>query len=285
MDESELYEALGVEPPGPGGDTPPEDDPGGTPQTHTEEQQAGTQIPEGGAPEALPVQQPPEVDAQQEELRRQAEAVDRAYADAYEGRVNPYTGQSIRSKADHDALKQQMEEMHLQGVQERLRTLGLEPGDIEALISGHPAIQQAEQLMAEVQARQEEQRRTQAKEWYEGELREIAAIDPEVTDLEALKAKDPEQFSAMLGLVSKGIGLAQAYKMLNFDALMQRQGAASAQQERNRAAGKAHLVHTKGLSAEAVEVPAEVRAMYLDLMPDMSEKDMRAAYAEYLKTK
>lgn len=285
MDENELYEALGVSPQE--NEMPPENEEESQtgaerPQAEPEEENTQEQEPVGGTPP--PVQQPPDANAQQEELRRQAEAVDKAYADAYEGKVNPFTGQPIRSKADHDALQQQMAQNRQQQVQERLRALGLEPGDIEALISGHPAIQQAEQLVAEAKARQEEQQREQAKEWYAGELREIAAIDPEITDLEALKAKDQEQFSAMLDLVSKGVGLAQAYKMLNFDALMQRQGAISAQQERNRAAGKAHLLPTKGLGAEAVEVPEAVKARYLDLIPDMSEKDMRAAYAAYLKT-
>lgn len=280
MDENEIYEALGVSPEQEG-ETPSE----GDVQAGVEQPQ-GTPLEEPTAqePSPPPAQRPLDENAWQEEARRQAEAVDKAYADAYAGQVNPFTGQPIRSKADHDALQQQMTQNRQQQVQERLRTLGLEPGDIEALISGHPAIQQAEQLVAEAKARQEEHQRAQAREWYAGELREIAALDPSVTDLETLKAKDPEQFSAMLGLVSKGVGLGQAYKMLNFDALMQRQGAASAQQERNRAAGKAHLVPTKGLGTGAdVDVPEDVRQMYRAMNPGMTDGEIRKEYAAYLK--
>lgn len=281
MDEDELYEALVGSPQEQEGEAPPQD---------VEERSDGMeQLPEGERGEEAQTtsaspEQPHDTSAWQEEARRRAEAVDKAYADAYEGTLNPYTGQPIRSKADHDALKQQMGQEHQQQVHERLRALGLEPGDIAALISGHPAIQQAERLVAEAQARQEEQQREQAKEWYAGELREIAALDPTVTDLETLKAKDAEQFSAMLGLVSKGIGLAQAYKLVNFETLMRRQGAASAQQERNRTAGKAHLLPTKGVGAGVdVEVPEDVRQMYREMNPGMTDAEIRREYADYLK--
>ena len=84
-------------------------------------------------------------------------------------------------------------------------------------------------------------------------------------------------------MVAGGVSLVEAYKALNFDALAQRRAAAAQQAVRNQAAGTAHLAPVGGQGKESVEVPASVREMYRDLNPDMSDDQIRQAYAKYLK--
>lgn len=209
---------------------------------------------------------------------------DHYFAQKYTGMWDPYAKRPITSEADFLAYQQayQAEQEKLQ--RQRLTEAGVDMEALDIAISQHPAVKQAQALVEEAQHQRAEAQKAQAQEWYAGQLREIATFDPEIKSLQDLQGKDPAQYGRMLALVSGGASLVEAYKALNFDAIMSKRVAAAQQSERNKAAGKAHLTATTPMGGDgAVEVPNEVKAMYRELNPDMTGAEIEQAYAAYLK--
>lgn len=277
MEESEIYEALGLEAPE-AEDTPPEPEEGPAEDREAEPPE-GEQEGAGGEPGPQlprePIQAPTPAPAPvPREMPRQEEG-DGGYAAAF-GRMNPYTGRTIDSQEEYDAYRRAFEAergtLHPTGQPTR----GDEAADIARRVAEHPAVQAAQRAVDELNAER-------ARSWYEGQIKEIAALDPTVTSLQALSDKDPEKYGRMMGMVSGGVSLVDAYKALNLEDITKRQTAAAAQAERNRAAGKAHLSPVGGKGTEAVEVPPEVRSMYLEMNPDMTDGEIRKEYAQYLQ--
>lgn len=299
FEEDELYDAFGVEAPQPetppqeppADDAPPQEPPsqaGGTEPTGAEPEAPAEEdpIPEPGAPQEPPAQPAaspasgPETQARQAAYQAQ---VDAAYAEAYKGRINPYTGKPILSKADYDAYQRAyQQEMHNQAL-EKMRSAGIDPDVLSELISRHPTVQQAQTAIRQAQAQQRAAQEVQARNWYAGQMREISALDPAIKSLGDLQAKHPDQYPKLMQLVSSGMTLAQAYKGLNFDALAARKAEAAQQQVRNQVAGKRHLEPVGGQGKASVEVPGDVAEQYRDLNPGMSDAEIQKAYAAYLK--
>lgn len=82
-----------------------------------------------------------------------------------------------------------------------------------------------------------------------------------------------------------GLPLADCYLLANRDELQQKQAAAAAQRVRNQAASKSHVKDTTKVSdsVDLVQVPADVFAMYKQLNPNASEREIREHYARSKK--
>lgn len=279
IDESELFEAFGVEPPAdpepltdpePPADPEPLADPEPpADQVHTPPPIGPGGAPNGGANEGAG-----------SDIR---ESVDAHYAAAFAGRVNPYTQKPITSKADYDAYIQQVQDHAQEQRLEQLKAKGIDPAVMEQIISNHPVIQQASLVIRQAQEQQRAAQEVQARNWYAQQLREITALDPEIKTLGDLQARNPDQYPKLMRLVSGGMSLSEAYKGMNFDALAARKAAAAQQRGRNQAAGKAHLDPLGGQGKGAVEVPRAVKEEFLALNPGMTDAEIQAAYGTYLK--
>ena len=226
MDENELYAAFGIKPEagedGRAGGAPDAVDLGGGGQGAAQGAQSreagaaedggtpsdgagGSAAGEGAAPaedggrpgetglEARRAQDAAQLERQAQKRAAQ-EAVDRAYAQAYAGKVNPYTGKPIDSKAEYDQYQAAFQADQQRQRMEEMRAAGIAPEVIASIVDQHPVIQQAQRVIQEAEAERARARETQAKSWYESQLREINALDPEakVGKLEDLAAKKPE---------------------------------------------------------------------------------------------
>ena len=227
-----------------------------------------------------PAEQPtqtPEMNALLAAARRRAEMEaaaraqhekDALVAQAYAGQVNPYTGRPITTEAELKAYQTAYRE-------EQLQAAGITPDVLQQMIESNPAVQQAKMLAAQQQQMRGQQNMSE-------QLKAISAIDPQVTSLEDItKMETFEQFDAM---VRQGYSLVDAYKLANFDTLAAKRAAAAKQRTLNQTAGKAHLQPTQGKeSGQAVIVPPEIREMYREMNPGISDKEIAKHYAKSMK--
>lgn len=315
FEPEELYQAFELEnPENPGNETPPADGEGSPGESaQGVETTAGTQEggqsapgeggqeepaeglegqPEGtdaGAGAAATAQTPPQTAPQgyPDQIRVQEQArlsaMDEAYAAAYAGRVNPYTQQPIRSKADYDAYVKATEEQAKQQRNQQLAAAGLDPNVLDDIISNHPVIKQAETVIRQAEEQRKAAQETQARNWYQQQLREISGLDPEIKTISDLQTKRPDQFPRLMQMVGGGMTLAEAYKGLNYDTLAARRAAAAQQTVRNQAAGKAHMEPTGGQGKGGVEVPQNVKEEFRVLMPDITDAEMSRQYSDYIR--
>lgn len=307
LTEEEIYEGMGLEPPAAGQEDPGQE--GGTPAEREppEGEPAGDQGQEdpgreGGTPEDPAThggetagQGAPRDDhaaAQAEEFEHvrgaaNQAAIDRAYAEAFAGRTNPFTGLPIRSQADYKAYIARYEEEQRKARFAELQRAGITPEAIEDIVSEHPTVKAAQAAIEQAEREKQAAVEAEGRRWYESQVAGINALDPEakVKDLNDLQSRDPEGFKAMLEKVGRGMSLVEAYKLSHFDELMGRRTAAARQSVRNQAAGKEHLQAIGGQAGAgpSVEVPADVRAMYLDMDPGMTEEEIRKDYQKRMK--
>ena len=227
-----------------------------------------------------PAEQPtqtPEMNALLAAARRRAEMEaaaraqhekDALVAQAYAGQVNPYTGRPLTTEAELKAYQTAYRE-------EQLQAAGITPDVLQQMIESNPAVQQAKMLAAQ-------QQQMMGQQIMSEQLKAISAIDPQVTSLEDItKMETFEQFDAM---VRQGYSLVDAYKLANFDTLAAKRAAAAKQRTLNQTAGKAHLQPTQGKeSGQAVIVPPEIREMYREMNPGISDKEIAKHYAKSMK--
>ena len=290
MDEEELFESFGLERP----EEQPGEDPGqGTEGVETPPAEEGAEVVEAPGAEAEPPAQEGTPPIQAEEHRQESErleaervrqaGVDEAYAAAFAGRLNPYTQKPILSERDYrdyqDALKADQRRQQM----EKLKAAGIDPEVIRGMVDEHPAVRQAQEAVRAAQAEQQRAQAAQAKAWFGEQVAAISALDPEVKSLDDLAAHYPEQYPKMLDMVGRGVALSDAYKALNFEALSAKRAAAVRQSTLNQSAGKAHLGPVGGQKKAPVEVPADIRAQFRDLYPDISDEEITRQYADYLR--
>lgn len=299
LTEQEIYEGLGVMPPEPKqepaeepgvGQAEPTGEPTPAPQA---QEQAGEPAGEPGqgqeepTGEQTPTPAPAPKAQEPAQTRINQEAIDRAYAEAYAGRNNPYTGQPIKSEADYQAYIAQFEAEQRRVKLEALKKAGVDPAAIEDIVSEHPVVKRAQEAIAQAEREKQQAQENEGRRWFEDQLAAINTLDPEakIKDLEDLKSRDPEGFGKMLGLVRNGVSLVDAYKLGHFEELSARRASAAKQAALNQSAGKAHLKATgsQGHAEGSVEVPPEVRQQYRDMMPGITDEQIRKEYARYLK--
>ena len=138
--------------------------------------------------------------------------------------------------------------------------------------------------MARMETMRERARR--AKEAAQVTIREqldlIARLDPSVKSMEDIAAMPTAE--AFRGYVAKGLGLEEAFYMANRKAIEERKLTAARAAGISAAASKGHLAPLGGGGqAETVEVPAEQKALYRELMPEATDAEILAAYKQYLK--
>lgn len=293
MTEEELYEGFGLEIP-----TEAEPEAEEVPQDETLSETAETEATDGARQEepkeaVLPKREtetqstsPREHQSKKAVSQKEQEAIDRAYAAAYAGRVNPYTGQAIKSAADYQQFQVDSERYQKTNLKDELNRAGLTAEAIQQVVDQHPIVQRAKVAIKQAEAEQAKAREIEARSWYEEQLKAINTLDPEakLTGLEELAQKDREAYDKMLAHVRAGVSLADAYKLQNFDRLTKRAATVAKQAQKNRDAGKGHLrqVGTVG-AGSATDVPTEVRKHWKELMPDITDEQIRREYAKYQK--
>lgn len=275
---------------GPEGRQEPQEGPEGGQGTGDTEEGGGAQ---GGAEQRR--EMPPEERHRQAEARRARERagmeraaqeaaqarVDEAYRTMFAGQTNPYTGQPIRSEADYRAWQA---EKQRRDSEEQLRAAGIDPAAIQGAVDRQVQPLRQELEMARMETMRERARRAQdaAQVTIRQQLELIARLDPSVKSMEDIAAMPTAE--AFRGYVAKGLGLEEAFYMANRKAIEERKLTAARAAGVSAAASKGHLAPVGGGGqAETVEVPAEQRALYRELMPEATDAEILAAYKQYLK--
>lgn len=239
--------------------------------------------------------QTPEENSRYAAARRAAEAErDRAIAAERErsareadsliaslGMVNPYTGQAINSKAEYDAYTKARAGEAKKTFMEQS---GISESQYQQMIQSLPEVQEAMKARAESERVAAEYRSMQARSRLEEQVKEVTKLDPSIKSIDDLAKM--ENYDVFYDLVKKGNSLADAYKLANYDKLMERSAAAEKQRNLNAAAGKSHFTPNANTIASGLdEVPASTKEYYKIMFPDMSEEQIAKEYARFAKNK
>lgn len=224
--------------------------------------------------EPVKEEQSKEENARFASIRRQAEAdaqrkMDMQVARLCEGITHPVTGQPIRTFAEYeDAIHAQTRLQAEQVLQEN----NVDTSVLDSYINNNPIILQAQQILAENQ-------QIQSERMIRKDIEEISQLDPSISTLQDM-ANLPT-WNAILEKVQQGASLVDAYKLTNYNELMNRNIAGAKQAAINQARGKAHLESTEslGTSDNDIDVPQEIIAQF----PDKSMKEIKKLYKQIYK--
>ncbi len=238
---------------------------------------SGEVVDDPAEPEGGKVQEPaePVIDenARFAAARRQAEAQiaarDRKFAERFGHITNPVTGRPIQSEKDYfEALDYQAQ----QQVMQQAKDQGVSPELVEQLVANSPVMRQAQQVLRQATIDEGNREMTQ-------QIQQISGFYPEVKTLDDIVRM--ETFPVFDSYVRQGLSLVDAFRLANFDALSQRDAAASRQAAINAAKGKGHLSPVGGgagdLSHE-VDIPASEISLWEECYPGVPYKELRKKY-------
>ena len=241
-------------------------------------------------------QQPPEENAAYAAARRKAEAqrdaaIEKAKADARaeadryindafakSGLVNPYTKEKITTKDAFESYRQRYEDEKKKTL---MRKSGMSDEEFREFVESLPEVRAAKEAQEQAKRETFKAREERAKAQIEQQLEEIHQLDPDITGMADLAKL--EHYDRFRELVQKGLGLTDAYKLVNFEKLTEKAAAARKQAMLNASASKAHLTPTAQRGAGAQPVPEDVRKAYRTYMPDATDSEIQRHYNTYLR--
>ena len=221
--------------------------------------------------------------AREEQERALAEQrrVDKVYADMFAGQVNPYTGKPITTEAEFRAY--QAEKARREQAQQ-LQQAGIQPETIRGIVDQQLGPVREQLMRAQMQAAQERARAVnqQAQEDIGAFVKGLSAEWPEIKSMDDIAAMPTaEEFN---GYVQMGLSLDKAFYLANRKEIEARKIAAAKAAAIHGVAGKQHLNPVPaGGGSEPVEVPADMRDAYLEMMPGATDAEIKAAYTKFLK--
>lgn len=232
-------------------------------------------------PEVAEPAQSAEVNAQFAEARRRAEAEYKAKIDSERSRingevkrlfgnsVNPVTGTPINT---FDEYIQAVEMQRRNAQEAMLKERGIDPSVIQDMVNNSPAMIQAQKILAQ-------NTEAEAQRLIEEDMKIINTINPDLKTVEDLA--NHESYDAIIAYVQKGIALADAYKLANYDSIAKRNTEAAKQAAINSAKSQSHLTATNSLSVGndgEEDIPATELKRWKDMFPDASAKELKAKY-------
>lgn len=130
-----------------------------------------------------------------------------------------------------------------------------------------------------------EARETTARQQLEADLKRIQKIDPDIRTQDDLAAS--EGFEDVLKAVQEqGLNVYDAYRLVNFEKLMEKNSAATKQAAINAAKGKTHMEPVGGTSEPATneaEIPEKALAKWKRAYPELSYEQLRRKYNDAIK--
>ncbi len=233
-------------------------------------------VEEAEEPAGVEVQEPaePVIDenarfaAARREAERKVNSMNQRVAERFGNYTNPITGKPITTLDEYfDALDAQE---HL-NTRQQMQEKGVDPELIDRAIKNNPLMRQAENAIREMNLQRGNQELNR-------QIAEISTFYPEVKTLEDITKM--ETFPAFDSYVKNGMGITEAFKLANFDALMQRGSAASKQAAINAAKGKSHMTPVGGASAPEglAEIPREEISKWREFFPNATAKELREKY-------
>ena len=150
-------------------------------------------------------------------VKAEKEAMAKAQTHVDEFFANLYGGYGIKTEEDYRKWMQQQE---TDARNARLESAGVSQEDIMQLLNGMPEVK----TMRDIAAAQEAKFQEEALDFC---VKQISEIDPDIKSFEDLmKAPNADAFNA---LVERGYSLSDAYKLANYEKLIERQATAAQQ--------------------------------------------------------
>lgn len=189
---------------------------------------------------------------------------------------NPLTGRQITTKAEFDDWAQRDTETQMQ---RDFSEGNLTPELLQKTVSELPEIKRIRELE---QQRQQEQLKAES----DRQLAEISKLDPAMKTLEDIVNSPTGPAFAVL-VQEKGYDFLGAFKVANFERLSSaqatQQAAAVKQQTLQNIKGKEHLNQMgkpQGAGGNTLPVPADVKQLYRELNPNMTDADIAKDYTK-----
>lgn len=195
--------------------------------------------------------------------------VDARIAREFEGILNPYTNQPIRTEADLTAYRSAFA---AEEQRQQLEEMGVSKEVLDSYIQNHPAMQQAQQVIH--QQEQQAANDFMAKE-FEAMKKEFP--DCGLESPQQLNETEAGRRALQMWANAPGITLADAYAATHRKELSKKQSAAAKQAAMNEMNSKGHLRQTKGSNAKG-DVPAEIEAEYKKYFPNATHEKIAEMY-------
>ncbi len=222
-------------------------------------------------------------EAERDAAVQQAKTEAQTHADEYIngviaglGMVNPYTKKPITNKAEYDAYKQQFD------IDKRSRILessGMSEEEFKNFVSELPEVKAAREQKEAAEREMKSVREEKAKALVDGQIAEIAKLNPDIKSVADLK--NIPNYQRFYDLVKKGNTLVDAYKLANMEDIMASGLSATKQAAINAVSGKKHLDRTTTRGAGAVSVPRDIADAYRAFNPGATDAEIQAHYNKY----
>ena len=195
--------------------------------------------------------------------------VDARIAREFEGILNPYTNQPIRTEADLTAYRSAFA---AEEQRQQLEEMGVSKEVLDSYIQNHPAMQQAQQVIH--QQEQQAANDFMAKE-FEAMKKEFP--DCGLESPQQLNETEAGRRALQMWANAPGITLADAYAATHRREISKKQSAAAKQAAMNEMNSKGHLRQTKGSTAKG-DVPAEIEEEYKKYFPNATHEEIAEMY-------
>ena len=179
---------------------------------------------------------------------------------------DPYSGKRITNEEELAEYRKRHDE---ERSAEFKRRAGMDDGEYKSFVDNLPEVRAAREAEA---AANYTKKRTEIEE----DLKKIQSEDPSITSFaELTKTEGYKRISELYG---KGLSLHEAYRLVNYDKVVERATAASKQAAINAARSKSHLTATAQRGTGSLDVPSDIMAQYRLFMPDASADEIRKHY-------
>lgn len=189
------------------------------------------------------------------------------------GLKNPHDGNKpITTWAEYEAFLEQNRQQQWERIAQQT---GMSREQLDKLVAEHPDVVKGLEAQAQAQAAQKAAEQQQLRAKLDADIRTISAMCPEVRDTESLVAHHSyEQVAAKMREI-RGLGVADAFILVNYAQLAAGNADKTAQRIRNNLAGKNHLQRTEQRGSGGVHISSEQMRWYKRLMPGATEEQIR----------
>lgn len=187
--------------------------------------------------------------------------------------VNPATGKPVQTVDEYTSVMQQSQRV---AVENQMKEKGIDPSLINQMIRNSPEMVQAQQILAQNQMAEADRR-------IKDDLKIVSAIDPSIQTAEDLAAH--ESYDTVVRYVQRGLSLADAFKLANYDRLTGQRAEAAKQAAINAAKSTSHLQTTpagNGGSDNMIDIPSDEIATWREYYPGLSDGELKKKYNQIL---
>lgn len=218
--------------------------------------------------------------AERERIAEQTRQSQQAALDAQVASLNlldPYRDNApITTQAELQAYQQRSRQEKLSRV---AKAAGLSDDELKELIEQHPDVVAGRQMRQQMEQQSADAARKQAEQRLAADIADIAVMCPGVDSEEKIVTHESWPEVKRLMEDNPKLGLKQAFRLANADAIAASAGKKAQNAAKRNAASKGHLRSAGGRGEGLGEVPADVRAIYRAMDPTMTDAEMRKHYA------